>query len=448
MKISTVILAAGYGTRMKSKLPKQLHRVAGRTLVEWSVEIANQVSSELPTAVVGHGKEDVKRVLTDRVQYAVQEEQLGTGHAVQQAESLLRGQVDAIIVIYGDMPLLRGETLRGLADLFIQEQATGNLALAMLTVVRDDPQGFGRILRDTDGKISAIVEEAACTAEQLKIRELNPGIYCFDANWLWDNLSSIPLSAKGEYYLTDMVEIAVAQGKRIASTFADIEEVDGINTRIHLAHAEQIMRRRILNRLMLSGVTIVDPDSTYIDDTVSIGQDTRIMPATILEGCTEIGRDCVIGPTSHIIDSQIGDHCSVSQSVVEYASMAEHCDIGPFSHLRKGAILDAGVHLGNFGEVKNSYLGPGTKMGHFSYLGDSHIEGNVNIGAGTITCNFDGENKHKTHIGANSFIGSDTMLVAPISVGKGARTGAGSIVTKDVGDGELVYGVPAKAAAQ
>lgn len=448
MNIATVILAAGYGTRMKSTTPKVVHKVGGRSLVEWSVRVGNGVSHDKPTVVVGHGKEFVEEILGDTVYYVTQFEQLGTGHAVQQAESSLRNRSDAVIVIYGDMPLLRSETLISLASLYEAEFSNGDLAIAMLTIERDDPQGFGRIVRDENGKIQEIVEQADCTPEQLAITELNPGIYCFNANWLWDNLSKVPLSAKGEYYLTDMVGIAVSQGKQVVSTLAPIEEVDGINTRVHLANAEQVMRKRIIEKLMLDGVTVADPANTYVDDMVEIGADSVLLPGTMIQGKTTIGTHCTIGPNAHIVDSEIGNHCVVNQSVVEEASMSDECDIGPFGHLRKGATLDTGVHMGNFGEVKNSYLGPGVKMGHFSYIGDAQIDANVNIGAGTITCNYDGQNKHKTHIGKNSFIGSDTMLVAPLHLGEGSRTGAGSVVTKDVADGELVYGVPAKSSGK
>lgn len=448
MNIATVILAAGFGTRMKSTVPKVVHKVGGRSLVEWSVRVGKEVSQDKPTVVVGHGKECVEEILGDTVHYVTQSEQLGTGHAVQQAESNLRNRSDAVIVIYGDMPLLRSETLISLASLYEAEFNNGDLAIAMLTIERDDPQGFGRIVRDEDGKIQAIVEQADCTPEQMAITELNPGIYCFNGDWLWDNLSKVPLSAKGEYYLTDMVGIAVSQGRRVVSTLAPIEEVNGINTRVHLAHAEQVMRERIIEKLMVNGVTVIDPANTYVDDMVEIGADSVILPGTMIQGKSSIGTHCTIGPNTHIVDGQIGNHCVVNHSVVEEASMSDECDIGPFGHLRKGAKLDVGVHMGNFGEVKNSYLGPGVKMGHFSYIGDAQIGANVNIGAGTITCNYDGQNKHKTHIGKDSFIGSDTMLVAPLHLGEGSRTGAGSVVTKDVANGELVYGVPAKSSSK
>ncbi|MBV7336934.1 bifunctional UDP-N-acetylglucosamine diphosphorylase/glucosamine-1-phosphate N-acetyltransferase GlmU [Chloroflexi bacterium TSY] len=454
MNTAVVILAAGYGTRMKSDLPKVLHPICGRALVDWSTSVAEQVSTILPTVVVGHGREKVQALLGNRVQYVVQTELLGTGHAVKQTEVLLRkrtddqqadsAQPDIVLVIYSDMPLLRSETLFALLLRFQSEREHTDVPIAMLTIVRDDPQGFGRIIRNQEQQIEAIIEEADCTPEQKQIRELNPGIYCFDAEWLWSNLDKIPLSTKGEYYLTDMIGIAVQQGKRICSVSANPEEVNGINTRVHLALASQVMRQRILEKLMLAGVTVVDPHSTYIDDTVQIGQDTTIMPGSILRGDTVVGQHCVIGPYSQICDSTIGNNCLINHSVVEGASIADECEVGPFGHLRKGAQLDHGVHMGNFGEVKNSYLGPGTKMGHFSYIGDAHLEDGVNIGAGTITCNYDGIEKHKTYIGKDTFVGSGTLLIAPVTIGNNANTGAGSVVTRDVAADTLVYGVPAR----
>lgn len=450
MKIATVVLAAGYGTRMKSDLPKMMHPVMGRPMIAWAVNTARAISQVPPVVVVGHKRELIEQLLGAQVRYAIQTDLLGTGHAVMQAADLLRGQADAVTVTYGDMPLLRSETLQKLLDLFAQVRNNDRTspAIAMLTITRDDPQGFGRVVRNTQGEIQEIVEEATCTPEQKLIRELNPGIYCFDSEWLWQNLDKIPLSAKGEYYLTDMVGIAVSQGRRVVTMAAPLEDVDGINTRVHLANATAVMRQRILEKHMLAGVTIIDPGATYIEDTVTIGPDTTVLPGTMLQGETVIGSHCVIGPSAQIIDCQIADHCRVVYSMLEQARMDPHSEIGPFGHLRKGAHLGEGVHMGNFGEVKNSYLGPGTKMGHFSYIGDAQIEGNVNIGAGTITCNYDGVKKAKTMIGRGAFIGSDTLLVAPVTIGAGATTGAGAVITKDVPAGALVYGIPARVAAR
>jgi len=444
MTISAVILAAGYGKRMKSDLPKVMHPILGRPLIDWAVRAVEPLVDQPPVVVVGHGKEQVQAYLNGRVRFVDQRELLGTGHAVQQTEALLRGQSDTVLVTYGDTPLLRSETLQGLVALFEEQRGSGDLAIAMLTVTREDPQGFGRIIRDAGGAIQCIVEEADCTPEQARIRELNPAIYCFDAQWLWATLPNLAASAKGEFYLTDLVGIAVTQGRRVLATTAPVEEVNGINTRVHLAHATGILRQRILERHMLAGVTIVDPANTMIEDAVEIGMDTTVMPGCLVQGTSVIGQRCLIGPHSVIRDSEIADECRIFYSVVEGARMDRDAEIGPFGHLRKGAHLGEHVHMGNFGEVKDSYLGPGTKMGHFSYIGNAQIDANVNIGAGTITCNYDGRKKYKTVIGKGVFIGSDTLLVAPVTIGDGARTGAGAVVTHDVADGALVVGVPAR----
>ncbi len=437
---------------MRSELPKMMHPVMGRSMVDWAVRAVEAVSHAAPTVVVGHRKELIQELLGDRARYAAQEEMLGTAHAVLQAEPLLRSQSDLVLVTYGDMPLLQSSTLQDLVDLFVTlhenalQKGQQSPAITMLTVERDDPQGFGRIVRDDNGDIQAIVEEVDCTPAQKQIRELNPGVYCFSADWLWDNLAKIERSAKGEYYLTDMVGIAVSQGRAVHTIAAPTTDVDGINTRIHLAQATAVMRNRILEKHMLNGVTIIDPPSTYIEDTVTIGTDATLLPGCILQGETSIGAHAHIGPHAQIVNSKIGEGCRVIYSVVEDAQMDVGSEIGPFGHLRTGAHLGENVHLGNFGEVKNSYLAPGTKMGHFSYIGDAQIAEDVNIGAGTITCNFDGTRKHQTQIGHGAFIGSNTLLVAPVTVGDGARTGAGSVVTRDIPANALAYGVPARPA--
>jgi bifunctional UDP-N-acetylglucosamine pyrophosphorylase/glucosamine-1-phosphate N-acetyltransferase len=442
MRTSSVILAAGQGTRMKSQIPKMLHPILGRPLGWYAVKAAHTATGSSPVVVVGHGSQAVQAEIGDQGTYVIQEKQLGTGHAVQQAEPLLRGKTDTILVTYGDMPLIRASTLSRL----LTSQAGYTGPITMLTVISEDPRGFGRILRRADGSVQAIVEEVQATPEQLAIRELNPGVYCFDANWLWNALTRIVISPKGEYYLTDLVGIAVNEGLPVQTIqVADPTEMIGINTRAHLVEATAIMRRRINQEWLLAGVTILDPETTYIEPGIPIGQDTVIWPNTYLQGETEIGAGCSLGPNAIIRDTKIGDRCKVFLSVLEAAVLEDEVDVGPFGHLRKGTHLAQGVHMGNFGEVKNSYLGPGTKMGHFSYLGDATIGQNVNIGAGTITCNFDGEQKHHTEIGADAFIGSDTMLVAPLTIGAGARTGAGSVVTKDVPADTLAVGIPARA---
>lgn len=445
MQLATVILAAGQGTRMKSALPKVLHPLGGWPMVRWGVETAWQLTGNAPVLVVGHGGDQVKKTLGERARYVEQAQQLGTGHAVLQAEPVLLGQCSHVLVYYADNPLLTPQTLQRLVD--TQAQNTG--PLTMLTVVSEDTMNFGRIVRNRQGQVEAIVEEAVATPEQRQIKEINVGVYCFEAEWLWPHLQQLPVSSKGEYYLTDLVGMAVAEGRQVAvSQLADVAEAQGINTRVHLAHAEATLRQRINERWMLAGVTMIDPASTYIEaDVTEIGQDTIIYPNTHLRGATRIGAGCVIGPNAVVIASEIGNYCHVEASTVEQAVLEEHVEIGPYAHLRKGAHLAQGVHMGNFGEVKNSYLGPGTKMGHFSYVGDATVGADVNISAGVITCNYDGVHKNHTDLEDGVFLGSDTMLVAPVRLGRGARTGAGSVVTHDVPAGSLALGVPARVRA-
>ena len=440
-KLSIVILAAGQSTRMKSQTPKVLHPLAGKPMVQYAVETAAELTSEKPLLVVGNGADQVRRAVGDQVTYVEQREQLGTGHALLQARPLLEGRSEMVAVWYADMSLLSADTLRRLIGL----QTDGEGPITMLTVVADDPMGFGRILRDEAGRVLGIVEEAVATDAQKAIKELNCGVYCFDGHWLWPRLTRLPLSPKGEYYLTDIVAMAVAEGQVVkALKISDVTEVLGVNDRSHLAQAEAVVRQRINQKWMLEGVTLLAPALTFIDATVELGQDTVIYPNTYLEGATAIGCQCRLGPNTIVRDSTVGDGCTIEASVVEGAVLEVGADVGPFSHLRKGARLGRGAHVGNFAEIKNSYLGPGSKMGHFSYLGDATVGQDVNIGAGTITCNYDGQRKHPTIIEDGAFIGSDTMLVAPVRVGAGAKIGAGSVVTHDVPPGSVAYGVPAR----
>ena len=442
MKTASVILAAGQGTRMRSSLPKVLHPLAGRPMIWHALEAARQAVEASPVVVVGNGAAAVTGLLGENATFVHQDEQLGTGHAVQQCESRLKGHAEEILITSADMPLLTGETLSRL----VKEQHQNDGPLTILTATSAQSRGFGRVLRDEKDRVQRIVEEADAGPEHIATQELNVGAYCVEAAWLWDALPRIPLSPKGEYYLTDLVGIAVADGLHVAAVeLEDLIEAIGVNTRVHLAEAEAALRERINHRWMLAGVTIVDPQNTYIDVGVVIGQDTSIWPNTMLQGETRVGSDCTLGPNAILRDTQIGDRCRVLASVLERAVLENDVDVGPFGHLRKGAHLADGVHMGNYGEVKNSYLGPGVKVGHFSYLGDATIGSGTNIGAGTITCNYDGEKKNHTDIEEGVFIGSDTMLVAPLRVGKGARTGAGSVVTKDVPPKTLVVGAPARA---
>ncbi len=443
MKVTAVLLAAGQGTRMKSDLPKVLHPLCGKPMVWHVLEALKSATTEKPVVVVGYGAEKVTQYLSDSADCVLQEPQLGTGHAAMQAEHLLKDKSDYVIVTYADMPLLRGETFQRLVE--TQRLNTGPMSL--LTVIADDPRGFGRIVRKPDGTVEAIVEEYVATPEQQQVKELNVGAYCFKADWLWSALRRIEKNPKkGEYYLTDIVEIAVKDNLSVQAVIHDdFMETIGINTRVHLSEAEAAMRMRINREHMLNGVSMMNPAVTYIEAGVKIGKDTLIMPNTYIQGKTEIGEGNVIGPNTIICNSKIGNRCKVLASDMEGAVLEDDVDMGPFARLRKGAHLKSHVHMGNFGEVKDSTLSEGVKMGHFSYIGNATIGANTNIGAGTITANYDGEKKNPTEIGEDVFIGSDTMLVAPIKVGDGARTGAGAIVTKNVPEDTLVVGMPARA---
>lgn len=441
-EFSAVILAAGQGTRMKSKRAKILHPIAGKAMIEYACDIAQQLGLERPIVVIGYQGEQVRAALGDRALCVEQPIPRGTGDAVKYARAALGERVENVLVYYADMPLLKSETLAALMD---KHRAAG-ATLTMLTAIVDEPMAFGRIVRDTQGRVVRIVEESEATPAELAIRELNAGVYCFKSGWLWENLERlVPSRTKGEYYLTDLLEIAATQNEPVETvTIDDKTQVIGINNRAQLAAAERIMRDRIRERVMLDGATLVDPATIYIDAHVEIGPDSVILPGTHLQGRTRIGSDCCIGPNAIIRDSTIGDGCIIGPSVIEAAVLEDHVEVGPFCHLRPGAYLARHVHLGNFAEVKNARLGERVHMGHFSYVGDAEVGARTNIGAGAITCNYDGKTKHRTTIGEDVFIGSDSMLVAPVTVGARARTGAGAVVIKDVPPDSLVVGVPAR----
>jgi bifunctional UDP-N-acetylglucosamine pyrophosphorylase/glucosamine-1-phosphate N-acetyltransferase len=440
MTLRTLILAAGLGTRMKSALPKMMHPLCGRPMVLLALDIAGALGNEKPILVVGHGADAVRAAAGGRAEFVEQAELLGTADAVRRAEGMLRGKAEHVLVFYGDMPLWRPETLQRLAE----AGRKGPGPLVLLSGIGKDARFFGRVIRDGAGNVAEIVEDAHLTAEQKALQEINLGAYCFRADWLWTALAKVSPSPKGEYYLTDLVAMAAREGGVAVLTVEDEEEWIGINTRAHLAEAEAVLRKRINKRWMEAGVGMQDPSAAYISLDAVLGEGTMILPNTHLEGKTVIGRDCILGPNTVIRRSAVGDRCKLECSVVEDATLEEDVSVGPFGHLRSGAYLERGVHMGNFGEVKNSRLGAGAKMGHFSYLGDATVGANANIGAGTITCNFDGKEKHRTEIGEGAFIGSDTMLVAPVKIGRGAKTGAGSVVTHDVPDETLALGVPAR----
>jgi bifunctional UDP-N-acetylglucosamine pyrophosphorylase/glucosamine-1-phosphate N-acetyltransferase len=446
LNLTIIVLAAGQGTRMKSDLPKVMHSLAGWPMVRHVVEVASTLQPALLTVVVGYRAELVRQALGEQVMYVTQVERLGTAHATQQAEQACAGCADTVLVLYGDTPLVRAGTLRRV----VEHHRTEKAAVTLLSFYPDDPTGYGRIERDAAaGTVRAIVEEAEANEGQRAIREANSGILCFRDAWLWPNLHRLDPRPGGELYLTDLVALARKQGETIeALPVDDPLEVMGLDQRLRLSQAEAEIRRRINEQWMLSGVTLVHPEATYIEAGVEIGADTVVWPNTLLQGGTCIGRNCSIGPGTVIRASTIGHGCRVELSVVEQAIMEDGSDVGPFGHLRKGAHLGVGAHVGNFGEIKNSSLGAGAKMGHFGYLGDAEVGARANIGAGTITCNYDGERKHRTTIGDGAFLGSDTMLVAPVEIGDGAKTGAGSVVTRDVPPGSVAYGVPAKVKPQ
>jgi len=441
---AAIVLAAGQGTRMRSRLPKVLHPVAGRPMIDHVLATLAAVNAGPVVVVTGHGGDAVEAALAaadDPPQTVRQEPQLGTADAVRVALPLVPDTTDQILVVMADVPLLPAAWLGALTD--VQRETAAVIALLSATV--PNPAGYGRIVRDLDGRLLAVVEEADADTATRAVDEVNAGTYCFDAAWLRANLGRVPLSPVGEHYLPDLVALAVADGREVRVVGAtDPLLAQGINDRAQLAAAERLARRAIAQRHMGEGVTIVDPETTFIDADVVIGQDTRIEPWTILSGRTTIGEDAVIGPGSRVHDSQVGDRCRVWGSWIESAEVGADARVGPMSHLRPGSVVGPGTEIGNYAEVKNSRLGGRVRQHHFSYLGDAQVGDDVNIGAGTVTANYDGTTKHRTVIGDGAFIGVDTMLRAPVTVGPGAKTGAGSVVTRDVPAGKTVVGMPAR----
>jgi bifunctional UDP-N-acetylglucosamine pyrophosphorylase/glucosamine-1-phosphate N-acetyltransferase len=431
--LTVIILAAGEGKRMRSRMPKVLHPLCGRPLIGYPVRLARALSDRI-VVVVGPDGDGVRETVGPTARFVEQRERLGTGHAVLQARPA-SGEAGTVVVLPGDVPLLSLEALEGLVQ---HHRATG-AAATLLTAVVERPQGYGRVLRQ-GGRVKRIVEDRDATDDEKRVAEINTSVYAFDARWLWPALADVrPDNDQGELYLTDVVGVLARAGRRVeAVAVADAAEALGVNDRKQLAALAAMQRQRILDRLMADGVTILDPASTYVDDTVSIGPDTVIYPHVIIEGGTTIGGDCVVGAGCHIATCRIGDgvrlrpYCVLTESDVEAGA-----ELGPFCHLRPRVVVGARAKIGNFVEVKKSRIGRGSKANHLAYIGDAVIGDGVNIGAGTITCNYDGYAKHETRIGDKAFVGTNTSLVAPVTVGEGAYIGSGSVITKDVPAGAL-----------
>ena len=430
--LAVIILAAGKGTRMKSNLAKVLHPLAGAPLLSYSLQLARSLDPQRLVAVVGAQQELVQdRFRAPDLIFVLQKEQLGTGHAVACAGETMEDYAGGVLILCADVPLLTEGTVRR----FLESHETQKATVSVLTTRLQDPRGYGRILRDPHGGLRGIIEEKDRQAEEREIHEINTGIYCVEADFLFSALSDLSKqNAQGEYYLTDIVAKACSQGeKTLAVLTENSQEVMGINTRVDLARAEQDLRARITEAHMLAGVTLIDPRITYIDRDVRIGKDTVLYPNCYLLGKTSLGERCVIEPGCKIIDSQIGDQVTIKMSSVITASIVEdHVEVGPFAHLRPETILREKAKIGNFVEVKKSVIGKGTKANHLSYIGDATVGEKANIGAGTITCNYDGRKKHPTVMEDGVFIGSNSALVAPVKIGRQAYVGAGSTITKEV----------------
>jgi bifunctional UDP-N-acetylglucosamine pyrophosphorylase/glucosamine-1-phosphate N-acetyltransferase len=436
--LHVVILAAGKSTRMKSARPKVLHDLSGRMLIEHVLHSVSVLDPETTTLVVGHAADDVRAALSGwpSLQFVVQSPQLGTGHALLQAESVLKDKKGIVLLLYGDVPLLSTGTLQRLVETHRGSKA----AATILTTEMPDPYGYGRIVRDAQGRIARIVEERDASAEERAIREINSGIYAFNLSGLFASLHALANdNDQGEYYLTDLVAMFYQEKKKVEALMLDSpDELRGVNSRVELAEMAAIVRARKNRALMIGGVTIEDPSSAYIDEDVTVAADTTIGPNVRLQGKTSIGERCRIEAGSRLTDVSVGDgvivldHCVITDAVI-----GDGAKLGPFAHVRPASVVGPGAHVGNFVELKKTTLGKGSKANHLAYLGDAKIGDGVNIGAGTITCNYDGVNKHVTTIEDGAFIGSDTQLIAPVTIGRGAYVGSGTTVREDVPAGAL-----------
>lgn len=431
--VQAVVLAAGKGIRMRSDLAKVLHRAAGRTLLEWVVEAIDTTRSQRTLVVVGHQAADVAASLPAGYDTVLQEPQMGTGHAVQVALSRLQplDPDDTVLVAYGDMPLVSGEAYQVMA-----ERPAGTAAI--VTTVDPGPPGFGRVIRNSVGEVTGLVEERDCDATQAEITERNVGIYAFAAGRLAEAIENLSTdNSQGELYLTDVIAYLASRGEKVESRPVDPTEMTGVNSHSDLAVVQAILRARINDRLMEEGVWMLDPERTYIDATATVEPGALLYPGTHLQGSTTVGAGATVGPDALVVDSAIAPDATVIYSVVRGSKVGEGASVGPYALLRPGTVLRAGAKAGTFVETKNTTVGAGAKVPHLAYMGDATIGAGANVGAGTITCNYDGYDKHHTVIGEGAFIGSDTMLVAPVTVGNGAVTGAGSVITTDVPPGSL-----------
>lgn len=430
-----VILAAGEGKRMKSKNSKVTHRVCGRALVEWVLKAVDGAGIKESVVVVGHRADQVKECLGEKVYYAEQEKQLGTGHAVMQAEKYLKGRNGYVFVLCGDAPLITSDTI----SRTIEYHTQNNYSATVVTAEVEDPTGYGRIVRSKAGDVLRIVEHKDASDEERAIREINSGMYCFTVRDLLPVLTELSNdNSQGEYYLTDTLEILIRKGLRVGAVkVADTDEILGINDRLQLSQIGEILKKRILRRNMLSGVTVIDPAATYIDDQVEVGMDTVIYPGTILEGNTKIGEDCIIGPSSRLVNAEVGNEVEINHSVVLDSCVEDGAKIGPYAYIRPESRIGKKVKIGDFVEIKKSVIGDKTKIPHLAYIGDSHIGRNTNIACGVITVNYDGKKKHKTVVGDHAFIGCNTNLVAPVTVKDHAYVAAGSTITEEVPEHSL-----------
>lgn len=442
----SIILAAGKGTRMKSDKIKVLHPVAGQAIIKHVLNSLDGLNSKIVN-VIGHQKEEVQAELEDLdnwdLNYVIQSEQLGTGHAVQQAETYIKDHEGAVLILYGDAPLLKKETIVK----FITEHEKNNSDLTVMTAIFNDPKGYGRILKDDEGALTAIVEEKDADKDIKQIKEINSGVNCIDSELLNDFLNNMDNNnSQAEYYLTDIIEFAVKNNKKIGTYIVeDSNEIIGINNRKQQAEAEKIIRNRIIDEHLYNGVTIIDPNTTFIDAQVKIAQDVTIYPFNYLEGKTKIKKNTVINPNCKLKNAVIGENSEIlSNTIIKDSSVGSNTNVGPFAYLRPGSIVEDCCKIGDFVELKKTTVKSGAKIPHLSYAGDAEIGEDTNIGAGTIFANYDGQKKSRTTIGKNVFIGSDSILVAPLKIGDGAKTAAGSIVTKDVKAGDTVMGVPAR----